>query len=247
VLTELGFVAAGLVCYLIVSWYTAGQTASAVANAHDVLALQQRLGLDWEQAIQDATLVVPWLSGFLAHFYVWGYLPVMAAALVWLYVRRPETYPTLRNAMLVSGAVGMATYALYPCAPPRISHAEFADTVASGSLELFARPVWMNELGAIPSFHCGWLMLAAFVVFRATTSTVLRVWCVVHPAVMCYAVLASGNHWVIDIPIGAAVAALGMVVATRVIPALPTAPPAGRARRTAPPHRHGRAASRPPR
>jgi hypothetical protein len=213
VLTELGFVVVGLACYLLVAWYAADRTEQAIANAEDVLAVQQALGVDWERTIQDATLALPWLSAFFTHVYVWGYLPVMIGTTVWMYLRHPESYPLLRNALLASGAVGMVVYALYPCAPPRISHDEFTDTV-TGSLDAVARPVWMNELAAIPSFHCGWLILLAFVVFRTTRSPVLRTLCVVHPALMCFAVVATGNHWVLDIPAGAALAAVGLLVAT---------------------------------
>ena len=38
----------------------------------------------------------------------------------------------------------------------------------------------MNELGAIPSFHCGWLTVAAVVVWSATRSRLVRVLCVVY-------------------------------------------------------------------
>ena len=77
-----------------------------------------------------------------------------------------------------------------------------------------ARPVGIaNELGAIPSFHVGWLALASYVVYRVTGSVLLRVLCVLVPAVMGYAVLATGNHWVLDIPAGLAVAGIGLLVA----------------------------------
>lgn len=228
VLTELGFVAVGLACYLLVGWYTRDSTDQAISNARDVLALQQTLGIDWEHAIQDATLAVPWLAVFCTHFYVWGYLPVVVGTTAWMYVRHPESYPFLRNALLASGVVGLTVYALYPCAPPWIVGG-FTDTVTNESLDFAARPLGItNKLGAIPSFHCGWLILIGVVVFRATTSWLLRVLCVLHPAMMCFAVVATGNHWLLDIPAGAALAAVGLLVATY----LPRRRPAGAAKAT---------------
>lgn len=55
---EVGLLAAGLACYLAVRWYTLGSTDEAVAHARDVLRLERALGLDWEHAIQDATMSV---------------------------------------------------------------------------------------------------------------------------------------------------------------------------------------------
>jgi hypothetical protein len=217
VLVELGFVGLAAVLNLAVRAYTVDDLETAVANAHDVLALQQDLGIDWERAVQDATLAAPWLSSFCAWFYVWGYFPVVGLALVWLYLRRPATYAVLRNAVLVSGAVGLAAYAFYPCAPPRLAGLGYTDTVATSVLDAAARPGgFANELAAIPSFHVGWLMLVGVVVFRVTRSVPLRILCVVHPALMSYAVVATGNHWVLDIPAGAAITVVGLYGAGRI-------------------------------
>ena len=211
---ELGFVVAALLLNALVRWYTLEDEARAVANARDVLALQERLHLDWEHAVQDATLTLTWLDSFTQWFYVWGYFPVVVVVLVGLYVWRPDTYPLFRNALLVSGAIGLLCYAFYPTAPPRLTDPGYVDTVATGVLDAAARPVGIaNELGAIPSFHVGWLALSGYVVHRVTRSAVLRVLCVLVPATMAYAVVATGNHWVLDIPAGVAVALVGLLVA----------------------------------
>ncbi|HET6967283.1 MAG TPA: phosphatase PAP2 family protein, partial [Ornithinibacter sp.] len=189
----------------------------AVAHARGVLALEGRLGLDLEHTVQSATFAgAPWLGHAATHVYVWGYFPVLVAAAAWLYLRHREGYRTLRAALVVSGVLGMLVYALYPVAPPWISDDRFADTVADASLDVFVRPgPFMNELGAIPSFHCGWLTLAAVVVFRATRSRALRVLCVTLPLAMYVSVVVTGNHWTLDVPAGLAVAALGLFGASR--------------------------------
>jgi hypothetical protein len=209
-LPEVGFLVLGLVAYLAGRWYTLDSTDRAVANAHDILALQQTLGLDWEHRVQDATEAVPWLSAFCAHFYVWGYFPVLIATLVWLYVRHPDGYRALRNGALVSGAVGFLVQAFYPVAPPRLSDRGFTDTL-TGTLDALARPLGVsNHLAAVPSFHVGWLVLAAVIVLRVTDSRALRVVWVLLPLTMSYVVVATGNHWVLDIPAGAVIAAVGL-------------------------------------
>lgn len=213
-LPELGFVAIGLACYLAVGWYAEDRSDQAISNALDLVTVQELLGLDWEHAVQDATQTVPWLGGFLAQFYFWGYFPTLVPTVVWLYVRHRDAYRTARNAVLLSGAVGFAVQAAYPLAPPWIVGDGFLDPVAAASVETLARPGGLaNSLAAMPSFHCGWLVLVGVVVFRVTRSRTARVLCVVHPATMCLAVVATGNHWVLDIPAGAAIAVLGLLVA----------------------------------
>lgn len=216
-LPELGLVAGGFVVYLLVRWHTLDRTEDAVANARDVLALEGALALDQEHGIQSATFSsAPWLGDAATHVYVWGYLPVLVAATVWLYVRHRDSYRTLRTALVVSGSLGLLVYALYPVAPPWISDDRFTDTVTEASLDGFARPAGvMNELGAIPSFHCGWLTIAAVVVFGATRSRLVRVLCVVYPTLMFFSVVVTGNHWIIDIPAGVALAGVGVFIASR--------------------------------
>ena len=44
----------------------------------------------------------------------------------------------------------------------------------------------------------------------------MRAWCVLHPLAMCWVVLATGNHWVLDLPAGLLLAAVGLAVAASV-------------------------------
>ncbi len=219
---ELALVATVFVVNLLVRWATLDDASTAVRNAREVLALEQRLGLDWERSVQDATLAVPWLATGSSWVYVGGYLPVLAGALGWLYVRRPAAYSLLRNALLASGAVGFVVYAWYPCAPPRLGLG-YADMVAGdgSALDAVAHPAGVaNEIAAMPSFHVGWVVLLGIVVFWSTGSLALRAACVALPVAMSYAVVATGNHWVLDVLAGLVMAALGLAVAAVGIPRL---------------------------
>jgi hypothetical protein len=53
-------------------------------------------------------------------------------------------------------------------------------------------------------------------VLGVTGSALVRAWCVLHPLAMCWVVVATGNHWVVDLPAGVAVGVLGLLVADRV-------------------------------
>lgn len=214
---ELGLVAVAVVVNLWVRAYTLDDHDEAVANAADVLALEQALGLDWEHAVQELTLAVPGLVTLASWYYVAGYFPVIGSVLVWLFVRHRATYRRLRTALLASGAVGMLGYAFYPTAPPRLTTFGFADPVAAGELGDAARPEGLaNELAAIPSFHVGWLLLAVVAAASVVRSRWLRVVLLLQPVVMSVVIVATANHWVLDVPPGLAVAAVGAVVAWKV-------------------------------
>lgn len=216
VLLELGLVAVALAVNLLVRWYTRDDLPAALDHAHDLLRLQEVLHLDWEHAVQDAALTVPGLAAAASGFYVWGYLPVLLAAFAGTYVWRQSSYLVLRDALLASGVVGVAVYAFYPVAPPRFTDLGYVDTVAGTAVDAAARPVGIaNELAALPSFHIGWLIVVAVVLWRATRLAWVRALCVLHPAAMSYVVVATGNHWVLDVPAGAAIAVVGIVVADR--------------------------------
>jgi len=212
VLREIGFVATAVVCYLVVGRYTAGSAGTAVAHAHDVLALERHLGIAWEHPVQNAALAAPVVSTLLTQLYVWGYFPTVVALLVWVYARDGGVYRHLRNALLVSGSAGLLVYAFYPCAPPWIGGTGFTDTVSTSALSSVARPAGItNHLGALPSFHVGWVVLVAAFALRVSRSVLLRTWCVLHPMLMAFAVVATGNHWVIDVPAGIVLALLGVL------------------------------------
>jgi len=216
VAVEAGVVAVALLANLLVRRLTLDDLPVATANAHSLLALQERWGLDWEHAAQRGLDEAPWLATFASWFYVWGYLPVVAAALVVLFARWPHDYARLRNALLVGGIVGLPVYALYPVAPPRLTALGYADTVRGSVVDGLARPTEVaNEIGAMPSFHVGYLVVVSVVVWRLTRRWWVRACCVLHPVVMCWVVVATGNHWVLDLPAGLALALVGLAVASR--------------------------------
>ena len=211
---ELALVTIAFGVDLLVRNHTVGADAAARAHALDVLGLEQRLGLDWEHGVQHFAESVPGLTTLSSWFYVVGYLPVLVVALVWLFLRHRPAYLELRTAMLASGAVGMFAYAFYPTAPPRLTGLGYADPVAVGLLDHAARPTGVaDELAAMPSFHVGWLLVVALVVAGVVESAAAR-WAVLSlPFLMTFAILATGNHWVLDVPPGVLLALGGLVFA----------------------------------
>ncbi len=194
-----------------------GSAATAFDRALDVIALERRLGLFWEASLQGAILQHHWLVSLFNWIYVWGYLPVIAAAALWLFVWHRQRYSRYRNAFLLSGACGLLFFALMPVAPPRMfPHLGFVDTVRlhSDVYRAFERPGFVNEFAAVPSFHFGWILLVGVALWAHGRWMPLRLAGVALPVAMLAAIVLTANHYFLDAVVGGALTlgALAVVV-----------------------------------
>ena len=251
---ELLLVATAALAYFGIRNLTAGSAGAAAANAGDLLRLEEWLHLDWEGAIQDEIAPRGWLVTLVNWVYIWGHWPVIVACAVVLYRRRRDRYYLLRNAMFVSAAIGFTFFALFPVAPPRLLDLGLVDTVTreSNAYRALQPPGFTNQYAAFPSLHAGWNVLLGIVVFGATTSVAVRLLAVLGPAAMMLAVVATANHFVVDVAAGVVVVLVALAVAGALearsgTPPLPPAPraaaavrssrPPSRSRRTGTPRR----------
>jgi hypothetical protein len=144
-------------------------------------------------------------------------MPVVVVLAIWLWFRDRHDYVITRNAFLASGAIGVAIYWLWPLAPPRlIEETGLLDTMA-----LFDRAgynaqetsAFVNPYAAMPSLHFGWSLLLGL-----TVGWVGRRWWhwslgVAWPLAMFFAVVMTGNHFILDAVAGAAVSFAGLGIA----------------------------------
>jgi len=63
-------------------------------------------------------------------------------------------------------------------------------------------PGLVNQYAAMPSFHAGWNLAVGISVFRASHHWALRAFAVAMPLAMAFAVIATANHFVIDVIVG---------------------------------------------
>ena len=202
--------------YFGVRMLTKGAEVAAFKNAYDLLTFESTLGLDLEAWSQSAVLDYHWMVTFFNWVYIWLHWPVIIGALLLLYHYNRDRYTLMRNAMIVSGALGLVFFAFFPVAPPRFFDG-FTDTVTelSTSYKYLQPPSVVNKYAALPSFHVGWNVLAGVVLFRSTKSVPVRIFAVASPLLMSIAVVLTGNHWVIDGFVGTALAMIGLYVAHR--------------------------------
>lgn len=218
VLWQFVLVAGAAVLYFLVRGLTQGEVEVARRHGIDVLHLEAHVGLDIEAEMQRFVLDHHALVTFANWVYMWGHWPVVAATLFVLYARRRPAYLHLRNAMFVSGAIGLVIFASYPVAPPRLLDSRYVDTVTtwSNSYRVLQPPALVNRYAAVPSLHVGWNLLVGLMLWRSFRSPVVRTFAVVGPTLMCLAVVGTANHYVFDAITGAGLSLLAWEVVRRV-------------------------------
>jgi len=217
VVHEVELVATAWLLYFGVRAVSEGRAAVAVAHARAVLRLEHDLGIDWEAGVQRATLHHHALVTLANWVYIWGHWPVIAAVAVWLWRRERGAYRLLRDAMFVSGAIGLAIFALYPVAPPRLAPLALVDSVTAWShaYRALQPPALTNPYAALPSLHVGWNLLVGLAIALHARRRAVRILGALLPAAMAVAVVATANHFVLDVVAGVALALLGLAVASR--------------------------------
>jgi hypothetical protein len=190
----------------------------AYDHAHALLDLERTLGIAWEADLQRWAHTVPGLSDIMNSVYIYGHWPVIALTLGWLLWKHPARFRTYRTAMVLSGLIGFAFFALYPMAPPRfLPELGFVDTVMrdTSSYRVLQPPAFTNQYAAMPSLHVGWNLLMGIAIYTSTCSRFWRAFAVTMPVAMYVATILTANHFVLDGVVGSAVALAGLAMAHR--------------------------------
>lgn len=218
-------VLAGVLAYFGARGLTHSDPALAVDNAHDVVAFEKALGLYVEPDLQRLVLTSDLLLDALNWVYIWGHWPVIALVLLWLLLRHPQRYVVLRNALVISGMIGVVVFVLYPVAPPRLAGLGLFDSVSARShaYRVLQPPAFVNQYAAIPSLHVGWDLLMGLTLVRYARPVAVRLLGVLLPLAMIAAVVLTANHYWIDAVLGAVVALAGLVLAQRLAARRPPA------------------------
>jgi hypothetical protein len=196
------------------SW-GAVRSGAAMHNGDGVLGAERWLQIDWEHAANR------WLAGhspleFAAvYWYQFAHIGVTLTVLVWCYVRSPDRYRPMRNALVLINAVGMTVFFLLPVAPPRLLPDEvYADSVAdAGFGSTHGGPVPADQYAAMPSLHLAWATWTAVLAFSLLRGRRLRVLCFLYPLVTSVVVVGTANHYVLDVVAGVATALAALWVA----------------------------------
>lgn len=228
------------VFYDAARWLFAGQQAAARAHADWIIHVERSLHLASERSVQQV-LDWPLASWLLANVYLAAQLVVLPGALIWLYHRAPPVYRQLRNTVIGAWLLAVPIFALFPVAPPRLAGIGMADTVSrQAAVALSGRStIFYNPYAAVPSLHVGLAFAIGFAARAALRARWARALALLWGPLVTLAVIATGNHYVIDVVAGLLVTGLAYAAGQRV--RVPQMLPQWRHRR----HRCSRCAARP--
>jgi hypothetical protein len=188
---------------------------AAVGHAEGLLHLERALHLEPELALNRWLVVHHTLGTVLSYYYDNAHFIVTFGLLGWLWWKRADLYRPLRNALVSINVLGLAVFWLYPVAPPRMLPG-FDDVVASshtfGSWHTGSLASAANQFAAMPSLHMAWAAWCGLVMWRLSSRAAVRIAAVVYPCVTAVAVLATGNHFLLDVLAGLATAALAVLL-----------------------------------
>ncbi|WSN71904.1 phosphatase PAP2 family protein [Streptomyces sp. NBC_01361] len=196
---------------------TTGGRATAEAHGTQVHSLEKFLHIDIEHWVNHAVVHVPWLKSFFNFYYESFHFIVPLTVLGILYVRRPAQYRWARSALGFATVLALIGFWFYPLAPPRLMPSlGFIDTVHG--VQDFSKPDYgtltalTNQYAAMPSLHFGWSLWCGLVIVVFARRWWIKAIGLVHPLCTISAIIATGNHWVLDAVGGATVVGLGFLL-----------------------------------
>ena len=193
--------------------------AAAFANAEWIIDFQRSLGsmieLNLQRAVEGSTVLIQatsityWLSQFA----------IVGLALIWVYFKAHERFYGFRNMLIVGNLIGLVGYVLLPTAPPRMfPGAGFTDTLAAHSTVNHSSTFVAfssNPYAAMPSLHA----LDALIVSVVMATVVRRRWAkalwLAWAPWVWFAVMATGNHFWLDVAAGVLVAGVAAAIVYR--------------------------------
>src|SRR5437773_5979725 len=184
-----------------------------------VIDLEQRLTGLRELTFQGWTQS----SHFLAELVSWTYwnseFTVIGIALLWVYLRRNAAFTRFRNTILLANVLGLIGYVFLPVAPPRMFGAiGFDDTLSqigglnhgSGLIELASNPY-----AAMPSLHAADALIAGVTLAYVCRNRIAKLAWALWPAWVWFSVMATANHFWLDVVAGVGVALVALAIVHR--------------------------------
>jgi membrane-associated phospholipid phosphatase len=196
--------------YQVVRGAADRSVADAFHNGEWVLRTEQKLGALFEPALQRALDTSSLLVTLTSYTYWLSQFAVVGVALLWVYFRRHEHFARFRNWLIVANLVGLVGYVLMPTAPPRMfPEWGFIDFVAQYSAVSHESGLiaWgSNPYAAMPSLHAMDALIVGLVMFGLCRSRIAKALWLAWPAWVAFAVIATGNHYWLDVVAGMLIA-----------------------------------------
>lgn len=214
---EVILLAVGFGLYSLIQKDVPLQADAAYDRGRALLELEQRWHIDLQHPLNAALVKSYHLTVLANYYYVALHFMVPIGILLWLIFRHRDRYRAERRSFVLMALIGLAVFWFAPTAPPRlIPSADVIDTVSKyhtiGSYESGATKHAADQFASMPSLHFAFALWVAITMFRLARHRWVRyAWCI-YPVLTGLDVLATGNHYLLDLPAGAAALGLGYLI-----------------------------------
>jgi diacylglycerol O-acyltransferase len=188
-----------------------GARERAARNAERIVALEERLGLHVEPALQRVALRWRRPMAAVNVAYVTLNVGLTIGWLIRLFRRRDPEFHRYRRAALFCTLGAQPVFLFFPVAPPRTLEG-FVDTIAEVSgfdLDGLVAEFY-DPLAAMPSIHVAYAMVTASGIGSTARGPWARLLAPGYPPLVALIVLVTANHYVADAIGGAALGRLAL-------------------------------------
>lgn len=196
--------------YALSGVYGRQEASAAVANADRLLRHERALGIDWEHGVQHWLLHggAPHVLLDIANYtYFNCQFTLSTLFLLWVYARRNRHFARVRDALLAANYVSLIVLFVYPMAPPRlVPGSGFVDTLNADAVNFHSSFIdaLNNPYSAMPSLHVSYAIVLGLAGIALTRRRWAKLLWSLYPGLVIYSVVATGNHFVLDVAAGAA-------------------------------------------
>lgn len=216
-LFEIGLMALAFLLYFLVRGAVVNREALALHNADRIIDLERALGIFWEPRLQAIVLNRRPLIDLFNFIYFWFDFPLIVLVGFTLYFFRRHQYTVARDSLLLSGAIALVIYNLFPVMPPRLlPGGEFVGTIEKYnqlSYQAQSMHAFVNPYAAVPSLHFGWAMIIGGSIVFATRNWLVRAFGLLLPWAQLAAIVFTANHFIADAFVGLVVCLAGILLA----------------------------------
>jgi len=190
--------------------FRAGAQAAGMLHAVTIDRISDRIGGTTAIAMDRWLAIHPLLAGAATAYYI--VLQVLVTGIIGFLLLRSgiASFPLHRDALIITGMIGLATFWIYPVAPPRMLpgyHDIAAATVPFFSSMLESKAA--GEFASFPSLHVTWALWAAVAASAMLRRRLWRILVWAYPLLTTLDVLATANHYILDAIVAPAVLLLG--------------------------------------
>ena len=224
-LRQIGLFAGAFFIYdLVRGLVVGGNHYAPFGHAMQIIDLERATHLFVEPSIQAWTQSQHWLIEAADWTYLNGHFFVTLGVLIFIYARRTDSFYFVRNALMISMGLALVGYWAYPTAPPRLlPEWGFTDSISqfvyhgTGYIDKGPAGWLVNSYAAVPSMHVCFAVLLGVTMARLVRRKPFRILWYLYPVVITFVVVATANHYFVDVFLGAVTAGVSLLVAHRLL------------------------------